>query len=169
MSRGYNKVVLLGGLTKDPELKYTQGGTAYMRFSLACGYFAKDKDGQWVEQADYVPCTAWDKVAETIAKYCVKGSQLFAEGKVFTNTYKDKGGNNVWDTSVRISNIRFAGGKRKDEGENAGFDARASQSSGRSSSGRDDFPTDFSQYEDPRGGDFSFRDGPDMETADIPF
>lgn len=164
MSRGYNKAVLLGGLTKDPELKYTQGGTAYMRFTLACGYSVKDKDGQWVEKADYVPCTAWDNVAATIAKYCVKGSQLFAEGKVFTNTYKDKGGNNVWDTSVRVDNIRFAGGRRKDEGGSAG----ASQSSGRASPGRDDSPA-FSQYEAPRGGDFSFRDGPDVETVDIPF
>ena len=168
MSKGYNKVILLGGLTKDPDVKQTQGGTPYLRFNLACGYSVKDQDGQWTEKTDYVPCTAWGNVAEAIEKYCVKGSQLMVEGKVFTNKYKDRDGKDVWDTSVRVSSVCFAGGRRKDEGGNGG-DRRPVE--------RGEFPDDFSQYEEPRsrgsrGGrydGFAFRDGPDMETADIPF
>ena len=113
MSKGFNKVVLLGGLTRDPELK--QGGnTPYLRFSLACGY-SVNRNGQWEEATDYVPCVAFGKTAELIAQYCVKGTQLFCEGKVDIRKYQ-KDGQDVWDTHVLVQVIRFAGGKRKDGG-----------------------------------------------------
>ena len=164
MSRGYNKVVLLGGLTKDPELKQTNNGTSYLRFSLACAYAAKGNDGQWTEKADYVPCMAWGNVAETIDKYCIKGSQIFIEGKVFTNSYKNKDGRDIWDTSVRVDAMRFAGGKRKDDGGNKGGNGGNNRGTGEN--GRN------SNFENIENTGFSFNNGPSgdyAEPADIPF
>lgn len=160
MSKGVNKVMLLGGLTKDPEVRYTQDRKAVLRFNLACGYQVK-RNGQWEDEADYVPCVAFDARAEVIAKYCVKGSQLFIEGKVKTNNYKNKDGNTVWETHVQVQDIRFAGGRRKDEGDNGG----ASSSGG--------YYTPAPEAYEPPADDmsFKFKDGPAgaMEDADIPF
>lgn len=116
MSKGYNKVALLGGLTRDPELKQGEN-TSYLRFSLACGY-SVNRNGQREEAVDYVPCVAFGKTAELIAQYCVKGTQLFCEGKVDISKYQ-KDGQNVWDTHVLVQEIRFTGGKRKDGGDPA--------------------------------------------------
>lgn len=163
MSRGYNKVLLMGGLTKDPELKHTNNGTAYLRFSLACGYSVKDSNGQWTDKADYVPCTAWGNSAETLNKYCVKGSQLFVEGKVFTTKFKDKNGNDIWDTGVRVDNIRFAGGKRKDDGGNGGNRGNGGNNGGRRGG------NDFKSMEDTG---HNFGGGPNESydnVEDIPF
>ena len=114
MSKGFNKVVLLGGLTRDPELKQS-GSTTYLRFSLACGY-SVNRDGQWEEAVDYVPCVAFGKTAKLIAQYCVKGTQIFCDGKTVTQKYQ-KDGRDVWDTHVLVQEIRFAGGKRKDDSD----------------------------------------------------
>ena len=119
MARGYNKATLLGGLVRDPELRYgSSGGSAYLRFSLACGRTVKDKDtGEYKEVSDYVSCAAFGKTAETIEKYCTKGSQLFIDGRINTSKYQNKEGRDVYDTHVLVSEIRFAGGKRKEEGQ----------------------------------------------------
>ena len=168
MSKGANRAVLLGGLTKDPEVKHSQGG-AWLRFSLACGYSVKDaQTGEYKEAADYVPCVAFGKTAEAIGKYCVRGSQLYVEGRIRMKKNKDRDGNDRWETNVYVSEFCFAGGKRKDDGNaRSGGDGRGA-SGGRG----DEFPTDFSQYDQPGGGmSFQFRDGPDgaAEIADIPF
>ena len=132
--KGYNKVILLGGLTRDPEVRYGQnGGSAYLRFSLACGYSVKDRGtGGWREATDYVPCLAFGKTAEVIGKYCVKGSQLHVEGKGQTSKYQ-KNGRDMWDTSVLVSGIILAGGKRREDGQS---------NSGGYRPGPEDFPMD---------------------------
>ena len=155
--KGFNKVLLLGGLTKDPEVRFGQnGGNAYLRFSLACGYSVKDRStGEWKDATDYVPCVAFGKVAEVIGKYCVKGSQLHVEGKVQTSKYQ-KDGRDVWDTNVLVSSVILAGGKRRDDGQVAGG-GYAHKPQGQSGNwGKDDFPMDFAEAE--TGGE-----------ADIPF
>lgn len=156
--KGYNKVILLGGLTRDPEVRYGQnGGSAYLRFSLACGYSVKDRGtGGWREATDYVPCLAFGKTAEVIGKYCVKGSQLHVEGKVQTSKYQ-KNGRDVWVTSVLVSGITLAGGKRREDGQSNGG-GYASKPQGQSGGGwgKNDFPQDFADAE--TGGE-----------ADIPF
>lgn len=150
MAIGYNKVTLLGGLTREPELKYSNnGGQAYMRFSLACGRSVKNKTtGNYEEVADYVPCAVFGKTAEVIAKYCTKGSQLFIDGRINTSKYQGKDGRDVYDTHVLVSEIRFAGGKRKEEGQpiHKKTDIQRPEE-------LEDFPLDFS----------------DMPDADVPF
>ena len=147
--KGFNKVLLLGGLTKDPEVRFGQnGGNAYLRFSLACGYSVKDRStGEWKDATDYVPCVAFGKVAEVIGKYCVKGSQLHVEGKVQTSKYQ-KDGRDVWDTNVLVSSVILAGGKRRDDGQGSGGGYPSIPQQGQPGGwGKGDFPMDFAEAE----------------------
>lgn len=157
--KGFNKVLLLGGLTKDPEVRFGQnGGSAYLRFSLACGYSTKDRStGEWKDATDYVPCLAFGKVAEVIGKYCVKGSQLHVEGKVQTSKYQ-KDGRDVWDTHILVSGVILAGGKRRDDGQGSGggYQAQAPQEGQAGGWGRDDFPMDFSEMDSGAEADIPF-------------
>ena len=160
--KGYNKVTLLGGLTRNPEVRYGRnGGSAYLRFSLACGYSMKDRDsGEWKDATDYVPCLAFGRTAEVIGRYCVKGSQLHIEGKVQTTKYQ-KDGRDVWDTRVLVSGVILARGKRREDEQpqnNNGVYPQKLQ--GQSRGIDDDFPMDFAE------ADAAMNAGPE---ADIPF
>ena len=83
-----NKVILIGCLTKDPELRFLPGdGKAVARFTLAVNrQFKKD-------EADFISCTAWGKLAETMGQYCIKGSKIAVTGSIRTGSYEDKSGN----------------------------------------------------------------------------
>ena len=176
MSKGFNQVILKGGLTKDPEVRYTQSGTACLRFSLACGYNVK-RDGEWEEAVDYVSCKAWGSRAEYIGKYAVKGSQFFVEGKLKTDQYEGKDGKTVWDTYVLVSDVQFCGGKRKDDGGGGnapsapGEKYQAPDGSTWTQQDNGNWTKDEppEPYDGPRE-DFSFRQGPEgYEQSDVPF
>ena len=109
-----NKVILLGCLTKDPELRFLPGdGKAVARFTLAVNrQFKKD-------EADFISCTAWGKTAETIAQYCVKGSKIAVVGSIKTGSYEDKSGNKKYTTDVNVESFEFAGGKSNDSRSNS--------------------------------------------------
>ena len=113
-SKGYNKVMALGTLTRDPELRQSSTGKAYMFFDLACNFSVRDGNGGYKDSVDYISFTAFEKVAEVIAKYCVKGSQLFVEGKLKKNKRQGKDGSDIYEMQVIAQNILLAGGKRKD-------------------------------------------------------
>jgi len=166
MATGLNQVTCLGGLTKDPEVQQGRdGGSAWLRFSLACGRNAKDRDGQWREETDYVPCIAFGRTAENIEKHCVKGTRILVMGSLKNKEYKTRDGERRWDTRVYVSSFCFAGGKRKDD--DRGYDdSRRDAPPPRGK--EDEFPSDFSEYE---GGGFSFREGPQVngEEVEIPF
>lgn len=104
-----NKVYLTGNLTRDPEVRYTQGGKAYARFGIAVNRpFSKDKDA-----VDFFNLIAWDKTAEFIGKYFNKGSRAVIEGRLQTGKYKDKQGNEVTTVEVVVDNVEFGGGSGK--------------------------------------------------------
>lgn len=105
-----NKVILLGCLTKDPELKFLPGdGKAVARFTLAVNrQFKKD-------EADFISCTVWGKLAETMAQYCVKGSKIAVTGSIRTGSYEDKSGNRKYTTDVNVEGFEFAGGKKSED------------------------------------------------------
>ncbi len=89
--RGYNKVILMGNLTRDPELKFTPKGTAVAKFGLAVNRVWRDeKTGENREEVTFVDVDAWGKQAETIAQYCKKGRPLFVEGRLKLDTWEDK-------------------------------------------------------------------------------
>ncbi len=85
-----NRVLLIGNLTRDPELRVTPKGTAICQFGLAISRSFKDESGQTCEEATFVDIEAWGKQGETIAKYCAKGRQLFVEGRLRFDQWEDK-------------------------------------------------------------------------------
>lgn len=91
MSRGYNRVVLVGNVGKDPELRYTASGVPVVTFSLATSEMWKDKDGTQRERTDWHNIVAWNKLAEIIQEIVKKGSRLLVEGKIQTRSYEKNG------------------------------------------------------------------------------
>ena len=117
-----NKVILMGRLTADPEIRYTQGATptAVGRFSLAVDRRFK-REGQ--PDADFFNCTAFGKQAEFVEKYLKKGVKVLTSGQIQNNNYTDKNGNKVYSVQIMVDEIEFAESKAKSEEkpkENAG-------------------------------------------------
>ena len=106
-----NNVILIGRLTRDPELRYTTSGMAVLRFNLAVDRrMSKEKRQQAMAQnqptADFISCTAWNKTAELIANYMRKGSRLGVEGRIQTGSY-EKDGQRIYTTDVIVNQIEF--------------------------------------------------------------
>ena len=95
-----NNIVLIGRMTKDPELKYTNNGKGHARFTLAV---QRNKD-----ETDFINCVAWEKTAENIAEYFKKGSQIAVQGAIRTGSY-EKDGRTVYTTDVWIYKFDFIG------------------------------------------------------------
>lgn len=100
-----NSVVLVGRLTKDPELKYTQGGVAVTRFTLAVNRTFTNQQGQ--READFVNCVTWRKQAENTANFLRKGSLAGIEGRIQTSSFDGKDGNRVFMTEVVADSVQF--------------------------------------------------------------
>jgi single-strand DNA-binding protein len=99
-----NKIVLIGRLTRDPELRYTQGGKAFTTFTLAVDRrFSKDKQ----QTADFIPCIAWDKLAEIIGNNLTKGRRVGVEGRLQTRTYDAKDGSKRSAFDVMVDELEF--------------------------------------------------------------
>lgn len=112
-----NRVVLVGRLTKDPELKYTQSGIAVTRFTLAVNRTFTNQQGQ--READFVNCIAWRKQAENIANFLKKGSLTGVDGRIQTSSFDGKDGNRVFMTEVVAEQVQFLE-PRREGGNNAG-------------------------------------------------
>lgn len=123
-----NKVILIGRLTKDPELRTVNGGYVNCKFTLAVDRTFK-KPGQ--PEADFIFCTAWGKTAETMCRYLHKGSLIAVEGRLETGSYDNAQGVRVYTTDVRVDNVQFLESKNSQQGY--GQD-RSSGDYGRSSS-----------------------------------
>lgn len=115
-----NKVILIGRLTKDPELKTTSNGLSTVTFSLAVQRPFTNQNGE--READFINCVAWRKQAENIAKYCNKGSQVAAEGRISTRTYDAQDGTKRYVTEVVCDNVTFLGVKGSSNTGNAGYE-----------------------------------------------
>ena len=103
-----NKVILLGRLGKDPELKYTANGKAYCNLNLATSESWKDKDGNKQESTEWHRLTSWGRQAEVMAEYLKKGSQILVTGKLKTRDY-EKDGQKHYMTEVIVSEFEFTG------------------------------------------------------------
>ena len=95
-----NKVILIGNLGSDPEIRYTQSGTAIATFSLATTEKFKDKDGQVKEQTEWHRIVAWSRLAEVCGEYLHKGSKAYIEGKLQTRKWTDQNGNDKYTTEI---------------------------------------------------------------------
>jgi len=105
-----NRVILVGNLGADAELRYTGGGAAVANFRLATTEVYKDKDGQRQEQTEWHRVSLWGKQAETIAQWLVKGKQVYVEGRLQTRQWQDKEGGTRYTTEVVAQRIQFLGG-----------------------------------------------------------
>ena len=102
-----NRVVLVGRLTKDPELRTTTSGISQTRFTLAVNRRTAGADGQ--READFISCIAWRGTAEAIAKYLKKGRELAVEGSIRTGSYDAQDGTKRYTTDVVVDNFTFIG------------------------------------------------------------
>lgn len=110
-----NKVILMGRLTRDPEVRYSQGenATAIARYNLAVDRrFKREGDTQ---TADFINCISFGKTAEFIEKYVFKGTKIAVEGRIQTGSYTNKDGNKVYTTDVVVEQVEFAGSKTDSE------------------------------------------------------
>jgi single-strand DNA-binding protein len=105
-----NKVILLGRLGQDPELKYTPGGSAVCNFSLATTESWTDKGGQKQEKTEWHRIVVWGKLAELCNQYLAKGRQAFLEGRLQTRSWDDKDGQKRYTTEILASTVQFIGG-----------------------------------------------------------
>ena len=106
-----NKVMLIGRLTKDPELRYTQSVTAVASFTLAVNRRFSNQSGE--READFINCVAWQKSAEFVANYFRKGQQMALEGRLQVRSYDGNDGQRRWVTEVVAEQIEFVGSKNE--------------------------------------------------------
>jgi single-strand DNA-binding protein len=107
-----NRVILIGNLTRDPQLKYLPSQTAVAEFGLATNRKFKSATGEDREEVCFVDCTAFGRSAEVISQYCQKGKQLYIEGRLKFDSWEDKqGGGKRSKLSVVIENFQFLGGR----------------------------------------------------------
>ena len=117
-----NRVVLVGRMTRDPELRRTASGAAVTSFTLALNRNFTSADGQ---QADYIPCVVWNKVAENVEKYCAKGSLVGVEGRLRSRTYDNAQGQKVYVVEVMCDSVQFLETKAaREKAQSTGYQAQ---------------------------------------------
>src|SRR6516162_1970483 len=117
----FNKVILLGNLTRDPELRYTPQGAAVCEFALALNYVYTNKQtGQKVEEVSYIDLVAWGKTGETIAEYMKKGRQILVEGRLKQDRWESQDGKKMSKVRVTVESFTFVGARPGGEGGGPG-------------------------------------------------
>jgi single-strand DNA-binding protein len=107
----FNKIILVGNLGRDPELRYTPQGVAVCSFSMATNERRRDKAGEFQDVTTWFKITLWRQNAENAAKYLTKGSSVYIEGRLQTEEWTDRDNNNRFTLSVQASEMHFLGGR----------------------------------------------------------
>ncbi len=107
----FNRVILLGNLTRDPELRYTPSGTAVTEIGLAVNDRRKGANGEWVDETTFVDITLWGRTAEVATEYCSKGSPILIEGRLKLDQWQDKEGQKRSKLRVVGERMQLLGGK----------------------------------------------------------
>ena len=175
MARGFNKVVLMGNLARDPEVRYTVDKRAWVRFTVAVGFSWKNKNGEFQDGTDFVPVVVWGPLADRCGRYLKKGSAVLVEGKIKVRSYEARDGSGKkYSTDVEATEVMFVGPKKSGESEDFmggsggqhassspfGDDADFGKSVREKGFGDGDFPMDISEI--GPGAD-------DDSEAEIPF
>ena len=122
-----NKVILMGRLTRDPDVRYSDQSSAVARFTLAVDRrFKRDGDQQ---TADFISCVAFGKTGEFIERYCHQGTKLVVEGRIQTGSYTNRDGNKVYTTDVVAENVEFAESKAAAANNEGGYQAARTEPS----------------------------------------
>lgn len=129
---GVNKVILLGNLGRDPEVRHLDNGRAVANFSIATTEFYKNKQGERVSNTEWHNVVLWTPLAEIAEKYLKKGNQVYIEGKLTSRSYEDKDGVTKYITEVVGREMTLLGGPRAEgeySGQNSGQNTQSNQSS----------------------------------------
>src|SRR5271170_5269752 len=141
MAKSVNKVILLGNVGKDPEIRSTPSGTMVANFSLATTDRVKDATGNWTDRTEWHNLVAFQRTAEIIRDYVKKGSKLYVEGKIQTRSWDDKeSGQKRYRTEIIVNDLSLlsgrgdegssSGGAQRSSGNTASFDQRTNSPSG---------------------------------------
>jgi len=145
-----NKVILVGNLGKDPELRYTASGTAVANFSLATTERYKDRDGNSQEKTEWHNIVVWRQLAEICGKYLTKGKQVYLEGKIQTRSYDDRDGNKRYITEIVVDQMQMLGRAGDDNsGGGGGYQRREQRQERPASNSRPQQSPQQNQYEEP--------------------
>jgi single-strand DNA-binding protein len=121
MAKGVNKVLLLGNVGKDPEIRTTAGGMTVASFSLATADRAKDAQGNWADKTEWHNLVCFQRTAEIVRDYVKKGTQLFIEGKIQTRSWDDKtSGEKKYKTEILVNELTLLGSKGGGSGDSGG-------------------------------------------------
>jgi single-strand DNA-binding protein len=163
MAKSVNKVILIGNLGKDPEVKYTPSGMAVARFSVATTDRVKDKEGNWQDRTEWHNLVAFQRTAEIASEYLKKGNKVYIEGRLHSDSWDDKEtGQKKYKTEIIINDLVLLGGAREGgEGGGGGYSGRGT---GKSSGGGFDQRTAESEAPPVSSGG-----GPEITDEDIPF
>jgi single-strand DNA-binding protein len=155
-----NRAILLGRLTKDPELRYTPNGVAVATFTLAIDRRTSNQQGE--RETDFIPVVAWRQLAELCAQYLKKGQQAAAEGRIQVRNYENKEGRKVYVTEIVADNVQFlSGGQGQSSGSHTGGGFESDFGEQRSNNNRRD-----SSNDNPFAGD---QKPIDISDDDLPF
>lgn len=112
----FNRVILIGNLGRDPELRYTGSGTAVSNVSLATTDRVKNKQspGEYEDHTEWHELVFWDKLAEIVCEHLKKGKSVFVEGRLQTRKWQDKSGNDRYNTEIHVEKMQMLGGKEKE-------------------------------------------------------
>ena len=149
--RGFNRVIIAGNLTQDPEVRYTVNKIGYARFRLAVNSTWRNANGEIQENTEYINVVAWGSQAETVGKYLKKGSPVLVEGSIRTNSFDAKDGSGKkYMTEISMSNMIMLGSREGGSGSVKGFSADGA-SSGMDSFTPSGMPEDFGSNIGDRG------------------
>ena len=155
MAKSVNKVILLGNVGKDPEIRSTPGGTMVANFTLATSDRFQDQQGNWQDRTEWHNLVAFKRTAEIVRDYVKKGSKLYIEGKIQTRTWDDKEGVKHYKTEILVNDLSLLSGREEGSG---GFSRSTSSSSSAAS---------FDQR--PPAGQDDVAQSAEISDDDIPF
>lgn len=161
----FNRVILMGNMTRDVELKYTPGGTAVTDIGLAVNDRRKNAQGEWVDETTFVDVTLWGRTAELAGEYLGKGSPLLVEGRLKLDTWETDGQKRS-KLRVVCDRMQFVGGTREGGGggrTSSGNAPGGNSATGESSQAYDSAPPPARREAQPTGN------GPGYDDDDIPF
>lgn len=118
---GVNKVILVGNVGKDPDIRYLDNGTVKAQFPLATTEIFRDRDGNRMEQTEWHSVVLWGGLAKLAENYIRKGKQLFVEGRLRTRSWDDKEGNRRYATEIIADNITLLGGLQRKDDQAGGY------------------------------------------------
>lgn len=130
----FNKIIIIGNLGRDPELRYTPQGTAVCNFSVAVNEKKRDKAGELQDVTTWFRVTLWRNQAENASKYLTKGSPIYIEGRLSVEEWTDRDGNNRYTLEVTATDMQFIGGGRADDAAENSYASSNEEFSGPSDS-----------------------------------